>query len=82
MQGAIDPRRLAAIGSVLALFAAGACSGMSQGEQRVLSGGAIGAAGGAAIGGITGGSMIGGALLGGAAGAAGGYLLNEHDKRR
>lgn len=51
-----------------------ACSGMNRTQQRALSGGAIGAAGGAAIGAITGGSAIGGALIGGAGGAAVGAL--------
>lgn len=53
-----------------------ACSGMTRGQQRTLSGGAIGAAGGAAIGALTGGSAIGGALIGGAGGAAVGALTN------
>jgi hypothetical protein len=47
-------------------------------EGHVLrpSGGAIGAAGGAAIGAITGGSAVTGALIGGAAGAATGALTS------
>ena len=44
---------------------AGGCSNMSTTEQRVLSGGAIGAGAGAAVGAITGGSAVGGAVLGG-----------------
>lgn len=61
----------------LALAAAllSACSGLSAREQRALSGGAIGAAGGAAVGVITGGSALTGALIGGAGGAAVGALL-------
>jgi hypothetical protein len=46
-----------------------ACDNMNRTQQRALSGGAIGAAGGAAVGAITGGSPVTGALLGGAGGA-------------
>ncbi|WP_149538978.1 YMGG-like glycine zipper-containing protein [Siccirubricoccus phaeus] len=62
--------------SVLAAFALSlaACSGMNRTQQRTLSGGAIGAAGGAAVGAITGGSPLTGALIGGAGGAAIGAL--------
>lgn len=58
-------------------FALAGCAGMSTREQRVLSGGAIGAGAGAAIGGLTGGSMGTGAAIGGAAGAAGGLIHDE-----
>ncbi|MCO6415386.1 hypothetical protein JYK14_04240 [Siccirubricoccus sp. KC 17139] len=51
-----------------------ACSGMNRTQQRALSGGAIGAAGGAAVGAVTGGSPLTGALIGGAGGAALGAL--------
>ena len=61
--------------AALALSTA-ACSNMTHQQQRALSGGAIGAAGGAAIGALTGGSWLGGALIGGAAGAAVGALTN------
>lgn len=54
-----------------------ACSNMSSTQQRTLSGGAIGAAGGAAIGALSGGSAGMGALIGGAAGAGTGYLLSQ-----
>lgn len=64
---------LTVIGLTLAL---GACSNLNHQQQRALSGGAIGAGGGAAIGAITGGSVVGGALIGGAAGAALGGLTN------
>jgi osmotically inducible lipoprotein OsmB len=53
-----------------------ACDGMSRTQQRALSGGAIGAAGGAAVGAITGGSPVTGALIGGAGGAAVGALTS------
>ncbi|HVO03708.1 MAG TPA: hypothetical protein VMT54_16005 [Candidatus Cybelea sp.] len=51
---------------------------MNGQEQRTLSGGAIGAAGGAGIGLLTG-APVAGALIGGAAGAAvGAFCCNEH----
>lgn len=59
-----------------------ACEGMSRGQQRTLSGGAIGAAGGAAVGALTGGSAVTGALLGGAGGAAVGALTSGGGGRR
>ena len=56
--------------SLVAMSLAG-CSGMSSSQQRVLSGGAIGAAGGTAITAIAGGPI----LLGTALGAAGGAVV-------
>ncbi|WP_374449946.1 hypothetical protein [Stella sp.] len=53
------------------------CAGMTPTEQRVLSGGAIGAGGGAVLGAIGGDAAL-GAILGGAAGLAGGYLWDQH----
>lgn len=64
------------ISSVLALMLAG-CASMSPGEQRLLSGGAIGAGAGAAIGAIAGGNPAVGAAIGGAAGVAGGAIINQ-----
>jgi osmotically inducible lipoprotein OsmB len=66
---------------VLALSPIAACSHMSTQQQRALSGGAIGAAGGAALGGITGGSPAAGAIIGGAAGAAVGALTSPDHRR-
>ena len=57
-----------------ALLGTTACSNMSQQTQRTLSGGAIGAACGAALAAVTSGSILGGALIGGVAGAAIGAL--------
>ena len=56
------------------------CAGMSYTEQRMLSGGAIGAAGGAAIGAATGGSPAAGAAIGGAAGVVGGVIVDQYEK--
>ncbi len=53
------------------------CAGMSDTQQRSLSGGLGGAAGGAVIGAIAGNAGM-GALIGGAVGTAGGYLYGKH----
>lgn len=70
--------RLPRITLALALIAPlAACEGMNRQQQRALSGGAIGAAGGAAVGVLTGGSAVTGALIGGAGGAAVGALTGR-----
>ena len=61
---------------VLSLGLAG-CAGMNETQQRTLSGGAIGAAGGAAITALTGGCVWCGAAIGGAVGAGTGYVLSQ-----
>lgn len=58
------------------------CAGMSSTEQRMLSGGAIGAGAGAAIGAATGGSPAAGAAIGGAAGVIGGAIIDQNEKER
>ncbi len=63
--------------TAVALFG---CAGMSQTQQRALSGGAIGAGAGAAMGAITGGSATTGAIVGGPAGVVGGYLLEKYGR--
>ena len=72
--------RILAVLSVV--FMLTGCAGMSTTQQRVLSGGAMGAAGGAAVGAISGGSPGVGAAVGGAAGAVGGYLYDQSQPRR
>jgi len=57
------------------------CADMDRRDQRLLSGAAIGTAGGAAIGAIGGNAPL-GAVLGAGAGLAGGYLVNEHEEAR
>ena len=57
------------------------CAGLSYTEQRMLTGGALGAAGGAIIGGAAG-SAATGAAVGGAAGVVGGYLLDRYEKMK
>lgn len=54
-----------------------ACENMNRTQQRTLSGGAIGAAGGAAVSAITGGSLLTGAAVGGAIGAVGGAVTSR-----
>jgi osmotically inducible lipoprotein OsmB len=53
------------------------CSGLSAREQRVLSGGGIGAGTGAAISIIAGAPIAAGAAIGAAAGAVGGLIYDE-----
>jgi osmotically inducible lipoprotein OsmB len=65
---------------ILAWLGAG-CAGLSYTEQRVLTGGAVGAAGGAAIGAAAGAPGT-GAAIGGGAGALGGFLFDQYQKSR
>jgi len=55
------------------------CSGMSNTQQRMLSGGAIGAGSGALIGWAAG-SPAAGAAIGGGAGVLGGFLYDRYEK--
>lgn len=55
----------------------GGCANMTKQQQRILSGGAIGAGAGAALGAIAGGSVAGAAAIGAAAGAVGGYVYDQ-----
>jgi osmotically inducible lipoprotein OsmB len=66
---------------LVAVLAMGGCSGMSNTEQRVLSGGAMGAAGGALIG-VAAGSAAIGAAAGGGAGLLGGFVYDQYKKSR
>jgi osmotically inducible lipoprotein OsmB len=61
---------------LLSTFLVG-CSGMSRTEQRVLSGGAIGAGVGAGTSLITGGALGTNAAIGAAAGALGGFIFDK-----
>jgi hypothetical protein len=61
----------------LCVTAMAGCSNMSQQQQRVLSGAAIGTGVGAAAGALTGGNAVTGAAIGAAGGAAGGYLYDR-----
>ena len=70
-------RYIACAGLVLATLTIGACSNMSNRDQRMLSGAGIGAGAGAVAGAVTGGSVATGAAIGAAAGAAGGYIYDR-----
>jgi hypothetical protein len=64
------------------LVSLGGCANMSSGEQRTLSGAAIGAGGGALLGGLAKGRPLRGAAIGAAAGAAGGWLYDRHEQNQ
>lgn len=71
-------RRTALVFLAAAALGLAACSGMNSTQERILSGGAIGAATGAGIGAVAGGLGIAtGAAIGAAAGAAGGLLVDS-----
>ena len=55
------------------------CAGLSDTQQRTLTGAAAGSAGGALIGGLADNAAV-GAALGGVAGAAGGYLYDRQQR--
>jgi len=61
--------------ATLIAFSVAGCENMTHQQQRALSGGAIGAAGGAAVGALAGAPLT-GALVGGAGGAAIGGLTH------
>lgn len=56
-----------------------ACSDMTTTQQRTLSGGGMGAAGGAMLGAIGGNAAL-GAAAGAGAGLIGGYVYDQHKK--
>jgi hypothetical protein len=66
---------LALIATMPLMLILGACT-MNETQQRVGTGAALGAIGGAIIGGNTE-----GALIGAAVGGAGGYMVDQHSKR-
>ena len=70
-------RVLVATLGLIGMLSLSAC-GQTTGE-RTLSGGAIGAAGGAALGAIAGAPGL-GAIAGAGAGLIGGYLFDQHKK--
>ena len=73
-------RRLFTVFILSLALAAGpmACTNMTKTQQGVVSGGAIGALGGAGIAAIAGGSGTIGALIGGAAGAIAGGVVGHN----
>lgn len=72
--------RLPAALVVMALLSTTACSNMTDTEQRVLSGGAIGATVGTVGTIATGGCVACGAAIGGAVGAGAGYVYDQMKK--
>lgn len=64
------------------LLTLASCTGMDDTQQRVLSGGAAGAAIGTVGTVMTGGCVPCGAAIGGAAGAGTGYVLDQMDKKK
>ena len=64
---------------LLAALVFSGCAGMSPTEQRVLSGGAIGASGGTLIGWAAGSPAI-GAAVGGGVGMLGGLAYDQYQK--
>ena len=63
--------------ALLAITYLAGCAGMSNTQQRAVTGGLGGAAGGAIIGAIAGNAGM-GALIGAGVGTAGGYLYGKH----
>lgn len=61
----------------LLFLALAGCADMNRTQQRVLSGGAIGAGAGAAGAVLTGGCVSCGAAIGGAVGAGTGYVMDK-----
>jgi hypothetical protein len=73
-------RRLHLAPAAALLLSLGACADASPSAQRIGTGAAVGALGGAAIGSFTGNAGW-GALIGAGAGAAGGYLFDQSRRR-
>jgi osmotically inducible lipoprotein OsmB len=71
--------RQAAIAIMVAALFVGGCAGMSPTQQRVVTGGAIGASSGALIGWAAGCPAC-GAAIGGGAGLLGGYAYDQYEK--
>jgi osmotically inducible lipoprotein OsmB len=69
--------RIMLAGLVASIVVIGGCAGLSETEQRTLTGGAAGAAAGAGIGALAGNAGL-GAAIGGGAGLAGGFLAGRH----
>jgi osmotically inducible lipoprotein OsmB len=70
-------KRASSLMIVLLLSATAGCAHMTPQQQRMLSGGAIGAGAGAALGAAVGGNPAAGAAIGGAVGTAAGALWRD-----
>jgi hypothetical protein len=70
---------MAIVLGLIGLVIMGGCAGMTETQQRTLTGGAGGAAGGALIGAMAGNAGM-GAAIGAGAGLVGGYLYGKHEE--
>ncbi len=75
-------KRSVAIVLVASLLFGFGCAGMSDTQQRTMSGGVIGAAAGAGVSAIAGGDALVGGAVGAAAGALTGYIVGESKKKK
>lgn len=75
-------RYVAAVVMILATLIMAGCAGLSETEQRTMTGAIIGAGAGAGIAAIAGGNAGVGAAVGGAAGALTGYIIGEKNKTK
>lgn len=66
----------------MCLLSLSACAGMSNTQQRTLSGAGIGAGVGAVGTAATGGCVTCGAVVGGAVGAGAGYIYDQTEKNK
>lgn len=67
---------------VVLMLSLAACSNLSETQQRVVTGGAIGTAVGAAGTVMTGGCVACGAAIGGAVGVGTGYVIDQVEKKK
>jgi len=74
-------RNITAIMIILATVSMYGCTGMTNTEQKTLSGAGIGAGTGAVLGVITGGSPVVGGVVGGGVGAVTGHIIGENDTK-
>jgi osmotically inducible lipoprotein OsmB len=75
-------KRITAAVILIAFLSMAGCAGMSDQQQRTMSGSLIGAAGGAGIAAIAGGSVGVGAAVGAVAGGLTGYIIGEKKKQQ
>ena len=81
MKHDVDTRHVAVVGILAVTVSLAGCANMTATQQRVVSGGAMGAAGGALIGAMAGNAGM-GAAIGGLTGVAGGYVYDRHEKSK
>lgn len=74
-------RKQATVVVLMLILTVWGCAGMTDTQQRTVSGTAIGAAAGTAIGAISGNAGW-GAAIGAAAGGAGGFIYGRHEESK